>query len=176
VKQECPSKLIRFGEGSLRRALRELEAHNHGERNPQGKGNVVLFPYCRGADDEARTIDPLSRAPRPPRRSSQVLLPKGRMSFLTIRVDGIGCVALDGLGGAGVADHPYDLRGHAGDAFLCGGVDHAALDGWRHGSFGLVVASPSKLAARSSVAAGCGVWGDDGVRADAVDGWQRGDR
>jgi putative transposase len=46
VKQECLSKLILFGEGSLRRALRELEAHNHGERNPQGKGNVVLFPYA----------------------------------------------------------------------------------------------------------------------------------
>jgi hypothetical protein len=47
VKQECLLKLILFGEGSLWRALRELEAHYHGERNPQGKGNVVLFPYAK---------------------------------------------------------------------------------------------------------------------------------
>jgi putative transposase len=44
VKEECLSKLILFGEGSLRRALREFEAHYHGERNHQGKGNVLLFP------------------------------------------------------------------------------------------------------------------------------------
>jgi hypothetical protein len=37
----------------------------------------------RSADEEARAIDPLSRTPR---RSSQVLPPKGRMSFLAIRV------------------------------------------------------------------------------------------
>src|SRR6516165_8153707 len=35
----------------------------------------------RGAGDELRALDPLSRTPR---RSSQVLPPKGRMSFLTI--------------------------------------------------------------------------------------------
>jgi transposase InsO family protein len=46
VKEECLSKLILFGEGSLLRALREFEAHYHGERNHQGKGNVVLFPYA----------------------------------------------------------------------------------------------------------------------------------
>ena len=44
VKEECLSKLILFGEGSLRRALREFEGHYHGERNHQGKGNVLLFP------------------------------------------------------------------------------------------------------------------------------------
>jgi putative transposase len=44
VKEECLSKLILFGEGSLRRALEEFAAHYHGERNHQGKGNVVLFP------------------------------------------------------------------------------------------------------------------------------------
>jgi len=44
VKEECLSNLILFGEGSLRRALREFETHYHGERNHQGKGNVVLFP------------------------------------------------------------------------------------------------------------------------------------
>ena len=44
VKQECLSKVILFGERSLRRALREYVEHYHGERNHQGKGNVVLFP------------------------------------------------------------------------------------------------------------------------------------
>jgi transposase InsO family protein len=44
VKEECLSKLILVGEGSLRRALHEYIAHFHGERNHQGKGNVLLFP------------------------------------------------------------------------------------------------------------------------------------
>ena len=44
VKQECLSKLILFGEASLRRALDEFVEHFHGERNHQGKGNVLLFP------------------------------------------------------------------------------------------------------------------------------------
>ena len=44
VKEECLSKLILFGEGSIRRALREFEVHYHRERNHQGKGNVLLFP------------------------------------------------------------------------------------------------------------------------------------
>jgi putative transposase len=49
VKQECLSKLILFGEASLRRALDEFLAHFHAERNHQGKGNVLLFP----SDDES---------------------------------------------------------------------------------------------------------------------------
>ncbi len=44
VKDECLSKLIFFGEASLRRALREYLVHYHEERNHQGKGNVLLFP------------------------------------------------------------------------------------------------------------------------------------
>ena len=44
VKEECLSKLILFGEPSLRRALNEYLAHFHGERPHQGKGNVLLFP------------------------------------------------------------------------------------------------------------------------------------
>src|SRR6202007_34347 len=44
VKEECLSKLILFGERSLRRALREYVDHYHAERNHQGKGNVLLFP------------------------------------------------------------------------------------------------------------------------------------
>jgi len=44
VKEECLSKLVLFGEGSLHRALNEFIAHFHSERNHQGKGNVLLFP------------------------------------------------------------------------------------------------------------------------------------
>ena len=44
VKEECLSKLILFGESSLRRALRHYVAHYHEERNHQGKGNVLPFP------------------------------------------------------------------------------------------------------------------------------------
>jgi hypothetical protein len=44
VKEECLSKVILFGERSLRRALSDYVDHFHGERNHQGKGNVLLFP------------------------------------------------------------------------------------------------------------------------------------
>ena len=46
VKEECLSRLILFGEVSLRRALTEFIAHYHSERPHQGKGNVLLFPPC----------------------------------------------------------------------------------------------------------------------------------
>jgi hypothetical protein len=44
VKEECLSKMILFGEASLRRVLSSYVLHFHGERNHQGKGNVILFP------------------------------------------------------------------------------------------------------------------------------------
>ena len=44
VKEECLSKLILFGVGSLRRALENYLPHYHEERNHQGKSNVLLFP------------------------------------------------------------------------------------------------------------------------------------
>ena len=49
VKDDCLSKLILFGEASLRRALREYLTHYHAERNHQGKGNVLLFPTATPA-------------------------------------------------------------------------------------------------------------------------------
>ena len=51
VKNECLSKLILFGEISLRRALREYIAHYHAERNHQGKDNVLLFPTATKVTD-----------------------------------------------------------------------------------------------------------------------------
>lgn len=44
VKEECLAKLILFGEGSLRRALAQFEAHFLTERNHQGLGNQIPFP------------------------------------------------------------------------------------------------------------------------------------
>ena len=42
IKQECISRLIFFGEASLRRALKEYTAHYHFERNHQGMNNQRL--------------------------------------------------------------------------------------------------------------------------------------
>jgi putative transposase len=44
IKSECLSKLILFGEASLRRATTEFASHYHYERNHQGKANLLLFP------------------------------------------------------------------------------------------------------------------------------------
>ena len=53
VKEEALSKLILFGEASLRRAISEYLAHFHAERNHQGKGNVLLFPSAAQAKNRA---------------------------------------------------------------------------------------------------------------------------
>jgi hypothetical protein len=55
MKEECLSKLILFGEASLRRALAEFIDHFHGERNHQGKGNVLLFPAGKVGKHKPRT-------------------------------------------------------------------------------------------------------------------------
>jgi putative transposase len=52
VKEECLSKVILFGERSLRRALDEYVDHYHEERSHQGKDNVLLFPWNRDLDRE----------------------------------------------------------------------------------------------------------------------------
>ena len=44
VKEECLSRLILFGEASLKRALQQYLIHYHEERNHQGKENTLLFP------------------------------------------------------------------------------------------------------------------------------------
>ena len=61
IKHECLRKLVLFGEGSLRRALNEYLAHFHGERNHQGKGNVLLFPQIASIDFDSPAI---IRSPR----------------------------------------------------------------------------------------------------------------
>ena len=54
VKQECVSRLIFFGEASLRRALKEFIAHYHLERNHQGMNNRLLNG---AANDDRYSID-----------------------------------------------------------------------------------------------------------------------
>ena len=44
IKQECLSRLIFFGEHSLRHAIRAYLVHHHQERNHQGLGNRILVP------------------------------------------------------------------------------------------------------------------------------------
>ncbi len=44
VKEECLSKMILFGEASLRQVLSNYVAHFHTERNHQGRDNLILFP------------------------------------------------------------------------------------------------------------------------------------
>src|SRR5262249_23860267 len=44
IKEECLSKLILFGETSLRRVVSDFLEHYHQERNHQGKDNLLLFP------------------------------------------------------------------------------------------------------------------------------------
>ena len=52
MKEECLSKVILFGERSLRRALSEYVEHYHTERNHQGRENVLLFPRDTDAHRE----------------------------------------------------------------------------------------------------------------------------
>ena len=47
VKAEALSKMILFGEQSLRHVLAEYVAHYHKERPHQGKGNLILFPSAK---------------------------------------------------------------------------------------------------------------------------------
>jgi putative transposase len=44
VKTEALSKMVLFGEASLRHVLFNYVEYHHSERNHQGKGNVILFP------------------------------------------------------------------------------------------------------------------------------------
>src|SRR6266487_6508273 len=57
VKEECLSKLVLFGEASLKRALTQFQEHYHEERNHQGKENRLLFlSQTRGPRREPGTV------------------------------------------------------------------------------------------------------------------------
>ena len=55
-KEECLSRLILFGEASLKHALQEYVEHYHHERNHQGKENVLLFPLSRAGERHTGSI------------------------------------------------------------------------------------------------------------------------
>jgi hypothetical protein len=46
------SKIIPFGERSLRRAMKDYIAHYHTERNHQGKNNLLLFDRISKTDHD----------------------------------------------------------------------------------------------------------------------------
>jgi hypothetical protein len=56
VKTEVLSRIILFGERSLRHVLSEYIAHYHTERPHQGKGNVILFPSRQAEPDSGSPV------------------------------------------------------------------------------------------------------------------------
>jgi len=79
VKQECLSKVILLGEGSLSRVLTEYSRHYHRKRNHQGR---VAVPGC---ERQTEFFRPLDRMSSPTRRPAQILS-ESRMNIFTIRV------------------------------------------------------------------------------------------
>jgi len=51
LKSECLSRMIFFGENSLRDAVRQYLAHYHEERNHQGLGNRLIEPDFRAGEN-----------------------------------------------------------------------------------------------------------------------------
>jgi len=43
IKESCLERIILFGEGSLRKAIREFVEHYHRERHHQGLGNRLII-------------------------------------------------------------------------------------------------------------------------------------
>src|SRR5439155_465552 len=66
IKEECLSRLILFGEASLRHALTQYLEHFHSERNHQGKGNSLLFPVV-SQDTERQSPSPAVVSAQAPR-------------------------------------------------------------------------------------------------------------
>ena len=60
IKEECLGRLILFGEGSLRNAIREYLEHYHAERNHQGLGSQLIEPDV----DVGRSAGELQRRER----------------------------------------------------------------------------------------------------------------
>jgi putative transposase len=57
VKEEALSRMILFGERSLRHVLSEYLVHHHTERPHQGKGNMILFPSAQVEPGCEETIE-----------------------------------------------------------------------------------------------------------------------
>jgi transposase InsO family protein len=57
VKTEVLSRMILFGERSLRHVLSEYVVHYHAERPHQGKGNIILFPSAQEEPDSDSPVE-----------------------------------------------------------------------------------------------------------------------
>ncbi len=57
VRSECIDRMILFGEGSLRRALREYGAHFHQERPHQGLGNRLIAPERTAGSPTGKVVE-----------------------------------------------------------------------------------------------------------------------
>jgi hypothetical protein len=51
IQEPCLDRMILFGEGALRKGVREFVAHYHRERNHQGLGNRLIIPDESRADN-----------------------------------------------------------------------------------------------------------------------------
>jgi hypothetical protein len=79
IKEECLNRVVPLGERHLRLLTREYVEHKHSERNHQGLDNRLLQhtpPPKRGHPRAAA---------RPPRRTPQFLLSRGRVSGRPIK-------------------------------------------------------------------------------------------
>jgi hypothetical protein len=56
LKRECVDRMIFFGEGSLRHAIRSYLEHYHGERNHQGLGNRLSESEETTAESPVRNL------------------------------------------------------------------------------------------------------------------------
>ena len=81
AKDECLSKLILFGERSLRLALKHYVAHFHEEKESPRQGQSIVVPGRRKDASGRRPGSLLGTA----RRTAPILLSGSCMSFLTIR-------------------------------------------------------------------------------------------
>ena len=57
MKSEALSRVILFGECSLRHVMSEYVTHYHTERCHQGLGNVIPFPARQAANDHEGPIE-----------------------------------------------------------------------------------------------------------------------
>jgi len=57
VQTEGLSRMMLFGEPSLRHVLSEYVAHYHAERPHQGKGNIILFPSAQVESDSDSPVE-----------------------------------------------------------------------------------------------------------------------
>jgi hypothetical protein len=148
VKDECLSKIILFGERSLRRALSEYVEHYHAERNHQGKGNVLLFPL----DAEIRHAQPCNAA-RGWAGSCAITIKKPR-DFSTGRRDQMG-LAMRPIKSGPLSNREIKEL----DAFLLAddslenAMDVSTLDG-----FLCAVVSGPKIVSRRNGCGGSGTW------------------